>query len=188
MSVHMMIEGAHGGFTTRLRAHMDLLELTDAIKKLFNVDGVQRLGDALKDCVLNDDVPKFDAFVQLVDGDLSQDWLQKVYQYYLADRKEKKQDYTPKCLAELLAAFTDGDDCVDLCAGSGALTIQAWVLNPNRKFELYEADDAVVPFLLFNLAVRNIDATVYVGDALLGEVCESFAVKKRGKYGLVSRL
>lgn len=169
---------------------MELLELTVKIKDIFNVDDLSKLGDALKDCVLNHDVEKFDAFVALV-GDLSQDWLQKVYQYYLADRKEKKQDYTPKCLAELLAAFTDGDDVVDLCAGSGALTIQAWARDtrsPNRKFELYEADDAVVPFLLFNLAVRNIGATVYVGDALMGEVRETFVVKKRGKYGLVSRL
>jgi type I restriction enzyme M protein len=23
------------------------------------------------------------------------DWMQKIYQYYLADRQEKKQDYTP---------------------------------------------------------------------------------------------
>lgn len=170
---------------------MELLELTKKIKDIFNVDDLSKLGDSLKRCVEDNDKSVFDAFVQLVDGDLSQDWLQKVYQYYLADRKEKKQDYTPKCLAELLAAFTDGDDVVDLCAGSGALTIQAWARdtnNPNRKFELYEADDAVVPFLLFNLAVRNIGATVYVGDALMGEFRETFVVTKRGKYGMVSRL
>ena len=166
---------------------MELLKLTQKIKVLFGVDTAD-LGDSLKRCVEDNDESVFDAFVQLVDGDLSQDWLQKVFQYYLADRKEKKQDYTPKCLAELLAAFADGDDCVDLCAGSGALTIQAWVLNPNRKFVLYEADDAVVPFLLFNLAVRNIGATVYVGDALMGEVRETYAVKKGDRYGVVARL
>lgn len=110
---------------------------------------------------LNDEERK-DAFCEMVGGDLSKDWLQMVYQYYLADRKEKKQDYTPKSIAKLMEMLVGAtESCIDLCAGSGALAIQKWIENPNQEFVLYEADTNVIPYLLFNLSVRNISATVF---------------------------
>lgn len=146
---------------------MELYELTQKVKDLFEVDELDKLGPALQDCALNNGADKMDRFVELVGGDLSVDWLQKIFQYNLADRSGKKQDFTPKCLAEFLSVLVgDSDVVVDMCAGSGALTIQRWMQNPDQKFELYEIDRTVVPFLLFNLAVRNIDAEVFVGDVL----------------------
>ena len=50
-----------------------------------------------------------------------------IFQYYFADRKEKMQDYTPKSLAVAVAELSKTENekiCLDLCAGSGALTIQ----------------------------------------------------------------
>ena len=168
---------------------MELLELTQKIKELFDVDDLADLGPALKNVVMNADEATMDKFVELVGGDLEIDWLQKVYQYYLADRKDKKQDYTPKCLAEFLSLLVGiTDTVVDLCAGSGALAIQHWARNKDQKFVLYEIDAGVVPFLLFNLAVRNINATVYVGDALAEEYDNILQVRKGVKYGRVSRL
>ena len=70
---------------------MELKELTDRALELFGVDNPDNLGSALMESVSNTD--KLKAFCDLVGGDLSIDWLQMIYQYYLADRKEKKQDY-----------------------------------------------------------------------------------------------
>lgn len=168
---------------------MELYELTQKVKELFEIDGLEQLGLRLMDCALNNDVERMDRFVDLVDGDLSVDWLQKVYQYHLADRRDKKQDFTPACLAELLSELIGGADAVvDMCAGSGALTIQRWVQNPDQEFELYEIDGSVVPFLLFNLAVRNIRAAVNVGDVLSDEFQEFYQVVKGEKYGRVARV
>lgn len=168
---------------------MELYELTQKVKELFEIDGLEKLGPALMNCALNNDVEKMDRFVDLVGGDLSVDWLQKIYQYNLADRKEKKQDFTPACLAELLSALIgEADAVVDMCAGSGALTIQRWVQNPDQEFELYEIDASVVPFLLFNLSVRNIRAAVNVGDVLSDEFQEFYQVVKGEKYGRVARV
>lgn len=163
---------------------MELLELTNKTKEIFGIDDVGKLGDALKANLNNFDV--YDQFVALVD-DLDKDWLQMIYQYYQADRKEKKQDFTPKCLAEFLSMLVgEAEICVDMCAGSGALTIQRWTHNRDQKFRLIEIDDAVIPYLLFNLAIRNIQAEVLVGSALDNDFREVYDVVKGEKYASVS--
>ena len=73
---------------------MELKELCEKTLEIFKVKSVDDLGESLmKSCVEND-IEKFDAFAGLV-GDLNVDWLQKIFQYYQADREEKMQDYTP---------------------------------------------------------------------------------------------
>ena len=67
---------------------MDLKELTDRTFELFGVENADDLGSALLENIDNTD--KLKAFYDLVGGDLSVDWMQMIYQYYLADRKEKK--------------------------------------------------------------------------------------------------
>lgn len=165
---------------------MELLELTNSLKELFVVDGPDKLGQALLECALNANVEQYDAYCALVENDLNTDYLQAVYQYYCADRKGKKQDYTPACIADLVSAMTcDSETIVDMCAGSGALTIQRWKNKPDAKFFLYELDENVIPFMLFNLAVRNIDASVFVGDVLCDETELRYKVYQGEKYGRV---
>jgi len=85
-----------------------------------------------------------------------------VYQYYLADRDEKKQDFTPAFLSLLLGELLDNsNDTIDMCAGSGALIIQSWAKSPDKHYTAYEVDENVLPFLIFNLTVRNLDFTEY---------------------------
>lgn len=124
-------------------------------------------------------------------NDLSVDWLQKIFQYYEADRKEKMQDYTPLTLARFVGKLTETDheqSVYDLCAGSGALTIQKWNLNHDLHFVCYECDKKVIPLLLFNLAVRNIDALVINGDALQDETFTRYTVKHGERYGMVTEI
>lgn len=148
---------------------MELLEFKEKFVELIGTDD---LTAGVRDVLLSDrkdDV--LSQYVELVDGDLETDNLQKIYQYYLADRGEKSQDFTPKSIAKLCARLTrtNGDTVLDLCAGSGALTIQKAVDSPNKLFICEELDDAVIPFLLFNLAVRNLRALVIQRDVLTDE-------------------
>lgn len=161
---------------------MELSELKTKVLEIFEITEVKDLGSAL---VKNlDNCEKMQAFEEVVNGDLSKDWLQKIYQYHEADRKEKKQDYTPASLGKLLAKLSgNGDTVIDLCAGSGALTIQKWNENHNQRFLLYELDENVIPYLLYNLAIRNIEATVMRADVLKNEVYESWEIRKGEKYG-----
>lgn len=84
---------------------------------------------------------------------------------------------------------TDHEQSVyDLCAGSGALTIQKWNLNHDLHFICYEYDKKVIPLLMFNLAVRNIDALVINGDVLQDETFARYMIKHGDKYGMVTEI
>lgn len=145
--------------------------------KMFNVSSDNELGQNLMECVLQNNKTLQNEFIEMV-GDLSVDWLQMIFQYYQADRKEKKQDYTPKTMAKLLAVLIgDTDRCVDLCAGSGALTIQKWNVNHETFFILYEFDENVIPYLLFNMAIRKINCIVYHADVLQMEIFNTYELK-----------
>nr|DAR22530.1 MAG TPA: N-6 DNA Methylase [Caudoviricetes sp.]DAS35247.1 MAG TPA: N-6 DNA Methylase [Caudoviricetes sp.] len=161
---------------------MELSDLKSKVLEIFEVVEVKDLGSALMKNL--DNYEKMRAFEEVVNGDLSKDWLQKIYQYHEADRKEKKQDYTPASLGKLLAKLSgNGDTVIDLCAGSGALTIQKWNENHNQRFLLYELDENVIPYLLYNLAIRNIGSTVVRADTLKSEAYESWEVRKGERYG-----
>lgn len=170
--------------------YIDALELKSLYEKvldLFDVPDAEKLGKALMHCVETNDASTYDSFYELTDGDLTKDWLQMVYQYYCADRKDKKQDFTPKCLAQFLSRLIgESAETIDLCAGSGALTIQRWIDNPDTVFTLYEIDDKVIPYLLFNLAIRNISATVHQSDVLEDKTVKSWRVRKGDRFGEVS--
>ena len=163
---------------------MDLTELLNKTLELLNVKNANEITEKLFDVVKDNINDIYEKFSELVSNDLSKDWLQQIYQYYLADRKEKKQDYTPVSLARLTGMLAgESEQVIDMCAGSGALTIQMWNLNHNAKFELYELDENVIPFLLFNMAVRNIECIVYHADILSEEIFNTFKIKKGIRFG-----
>lgn len=165
---------------------MELKELTEKTIQLFNITSPEQLGDALLSACYDED--KLDAFCDLIDHDLSVDWLQKIYQYYLADRDEKKQDYTPASVAQFMGLLAgNSDKVVDLCAGSGALIIQKWNQTPNTEFTAIEYDENVIPFLIFNLVIRNIRCDVFHKDALTDdEPTNKWFVRKGDKYGYIT--
>ena len=130
------------------------------------------------------------AYVDMVDGDLTTDNLQKIFQYYYADRKDKCQDYTPKSIAKLCASATETSGLVayDLCAGSGALTIQKWAQNPSKTFICEELDERVIPLLLFNMAVRNMSGYVIHRNALTLEPFECFWLVSDERFSTITRV
>lgn len=165
---------------------MELKELTDRTLELFGVDNPDNLGPALMESVGNTD--KLKAFCDLVGGDLSVDWMQMIYQYHLADRKEKKQDYTPKSLARFMGMLAGDDETtVDMCAGSGALIIQKWNQNHDLEFKAIEIDGNVIPFLLFNMVLRNIRCDICQMDALADEEPTKMWTAEKGEvFGCIT--
>lgn len=160
----------------------ELTELCTKIMRIFGVENINDLKNKFSESVISNDFEKYNLFCETVNDNLSVDWLQKIFEYYEADRKVKKQDYTPKSLAKLVAKIANDNEIIDMCAGSGALTIQNWNQNKNCNFKLYELDENVIPYLLFNLAVRNIDAYVYHSNVLTQEVFHVYKLKSQEKY------
>ena len=128
-------------------------------------------------------------YYKLMGGDLSTDELQKIFQYYYADRKGKMQDYTPASLAKLcaVATNTNGNVVYDLCAGSGALTIQKWAQNPQKTFICEELDERVIPLLLFNMAVRNMSGWIINRNALTMETKVVYRLESGKSFSTIKK-
>ena len=117
--------------------------------------------------------------IAVIYGDRQLDQFRDFFQEEGADRKKLKQDYTPDCVAELLARVSvSGKSLADICAGTGSLTIQYLNYHPDVEFVRCEEFSAkVIPFLLINLAIRKIDAEVIHGDSLTRERFAVYAIK-----------
>jgi len=169
---------------------MELKELYKNILSSFDAEDVSDFSQKLFNSVMDGQTTAFEKYLPLC-PDFETDYLQKIWQFYEADRKEKKQDYTPACLGELLSAVIgNGKNGViyDCCAGSGALTIQRWLKNKNNKFICEELDERIIPFLLFNLAVRNIEGYVIHGNALEQKRYKIFQLTKGDNYSIVKEI
>lgn len=169
---------------------MELTQLTTKFKELLKIEDVieapQKIMEILFSCS-SDVLEEWHTFCP----DLSSDSLQPIFQYYMADRKEKKQDYTPKTLAKAICVLADVQNAhtvYDMCAGSGALTIQAWNINPECHFICQEFDKHVIPFLLFNLMLRNVNATVIHGDVLGEEQFKAYIIRHSEKFSTVAEV
>lgn len=160
---------------------MELLEFKNKILNLCEVSEIKDIGEILLNVVLKHNIDFFDKYNSIIDD--SKDWLQALWQYYEADRQEKKQDYTPKSLCKLVSALAGNCKTIyDCCGGSGALTIQ---MIKNHKIEnvyVEELDEKVIPFLLFNLCLNNANGYVINGDVLTCEQFKCYEFTKGEKY------
>jgi len=169
---------------------MELKELYNNILSAFDAEDVADFSAKLFDSMMGGQTTTFEKYIPLC-PDFETDYLQKIWQFYEADRKEKKQDYTPACLGELLSAVIGNSEngvVYDCCAGSGALTIQHWLKNKNNKFICEELDERIIPFLLFNLAVRNIQGYVIHGNALEQKRFNIFQLTKGDNFSTVKEV
>jgi type I restriction-modification system DNA methylase subunit len=133
----------------------------------------------------------FMKFLELFKYDVSYDWFHEYFQEEHADRKNKKQDFTPRSvttlLAELIGNETDGT-FYEGCAGTGGITIAAW--NHDRMqhspfdykpswyvYTCEELSDRALPFLLFNVMIRGMNAVIVHCDVLTRESYGAFFVQ-----------
>lgn len=153
------------------------------INELIGVEESYKASDKLMKLLFEKDerINLFKSFLE-IEKDDSYDWFHAYFQEEHADRKVKKQDFTPNAVSEILSKLVGaGSSTMDVAAGTGGITIQKWLLD--RKSVFYfdykpsmffynceELSDRAIPFLLFNLAIRGMNATVLHGDLLSREV------------------
>lgn len=134
----------------------------------------------------------FRQFLELFDYDVDFDWFHEYFQEEHADRKTKKQDFTPQSVAtlltELVGKMGGSTETYEPCAGTGGITITKW--NRDRRqhlpWDYYPSDycytceelsDRAIPFLLFNLLIRGMNAIVVHCDVLTREAYGVFFVQ-----------
>lgn len=149
---------------------------------IFKVNDLRLLPEAILPVVLSNSEERDILYRELIEingFDMSYDWFQQIYEEDQSDRKYKKQDFTPRSVADIcssLSGATDGST-YEPTAGSGSLLISDWwrkasahtpfEFYPSRNpIECWEISDRSIPILLLNLSIRGIVGIVHHGDVL----------------------
>lgn len=134
----------------------------------------------------------FSQFLELFHYDVTFDWFHEYFQEEQADRKGKKQDFTPQSVAKLLSDLVSSSSSegtfYEPTVGTGGITITKWnddryKTNPidyrpsDYLYHVEELSERAIPFLLFNLIIRGMNATVIHGDVLSREAYGVFFVQ-----------
>lgn len=144
-----------------------------------------------------------------IDTNLEYDWFHEYFEAEQAERKSKKQDFTPNSVARLANAITSEPrqtDYYEMAAGTGGMMITRWAYNVKEDpaftgkikstmaddiltssiftysprtywYHLEELSDRAIPFLLFNAAIRGINAVIIQCDSLDRKAKRAFYVK-----------
>lgn len=155
---------------------------TDKINELLSIDDIFKAPDTLIK-ILFDKKKREQLFHNFLkyETDVSFDWFNHYFQDEAADRKNKKQDFTPLSVGKLLSQLVDTEYLdgitADICAGTGSLLISKWD-NDRKKSNIFtyypsdylyqaeELSDRAIPFLLFNCMIRGMNAIVVHCDVL----------------------
>lgn len=162
----------------------------ETINNLIGIDESYKAPIKLQ-TILNDSSKRVELFNQFLnkESDLSFDWFTDYFQEEHSDRKNKKQDFTPDGIVKLVSSLLGNFKInADICAGTGGLTIKRWSENHNGKFYCEEFSDRAIPFLLFNLMIRNIDAVVFHGDSLARSVKHIYKLTKGVKFSSLEEI
>ena len=117
---------------------------------------------------------------------LDHDWFTQYFEEEHANKSKMAQDFTPRGVSDLLSYIIgEAEKVADVCSGTGGLTIAQWSKNKNTRFYCYELSERAIPLLLFNLAIRNIEAQVVRMDILTGERFQTWEVVKGNIYGRI---
>lgn len=121
----------------------------------------------------------YHAFLDVWADEIGRDWFHEFYEDENAERKKNKQDFTPPCVSALVSELVgyDGRVAYEPSAGTGGMLIARWDAVRRRYhpfdyrphmqwFVAEDMSDRAMPFLLFNLSIRGINANVLHIDTL----------------------
>lgn len=166
---------------------MELLEFKSKVFEILDCKETSEIGSKLLKAVIENNSTISERFKTILSDD--KDWLQALWQYYEADRTEKKQDCTPKSLCKLVSALAGECKSVyDCCGGSGALSLEMIRKHNVDDVFIEELDENVIPFLLFNLSLLNASGYVFNRNALTKETTKAYRLSKGEKYSIVSEI
>lgn len=166
---------------------------TSELYTIFHIEDLKDLPQAVM-LLLEGNREKRDAvYRQLIamnSYDLSYDWFQSLYEAELSERRQKKQDFTPRELGMLCSELTGQHGSLhEPTAGNGGIIIADWWQRCRKHLPwehfpsqhmvtCWELSSRALPLLL-NLSIRGIMGYVYHGDVLEGAVKQKYILLNR---------
>ncbi|GBD74087.1 hypothetical protein TEHN7126_2342 [Tetragenococcus halophilus subsp. halophilus] len=160
---------------------------TERINELLGITESYQAPQVMLDYML-DDKKREELFQQFLkeETDLTYEWFHNYFEEEHADRKKKKQDFTPDQVSKLCAMLIgDSDNYFEAAAGTGGMLIQAWNVNSDRCFIVEELSERSIPFLLFNMSIRGINGIVRHGDSLKQEFKTGYELINNGNFSII---
>lgn len=176
----------------------------NTVNKILNIDDAYKAPDTLLALMLNKTQREniFKKFLN-ISTDLSFDWFHEYFEDEQAERKSKKQDFTPDSIATLLNKLTDNTTgyYYEPTAGTGGILITRWwqdclndpvgtknntnipgisffTYDPRRYwYQVEELSDRAVPFLIFNMAIRGMNGVAIQCDSLSREAKNAYFIR-----------
>lgn len=162
------------------------------VNEILDIDDAFKAPTKLMELMMDDDkrVETFKKSLE-VSTDMSFDWFHEYFEDEQAERKTKKQDFTPDSVSTLLQALVGerSGSYYEPAAGTGGLMIKRWVqdratdpVTDNGKrpswmsiltydprhywYQVEEMSDRALPFLLFNMSIRGMNGVAVQCDSL----------------------
>lgn len=147
---------------------------------LIGIKESYEMPERLMEILTGESVREFYEKMLTMDIDLSKDVLRDYFQEEHGDRGKLKQDYTPDCVCELVRRLSgDGKDVLDVCAGTGALSIACSTGGLHRAEEV---STRALPVLLLNFGIRGYHGEVALRDVLTGEDEKVYEMQSCGEF------
>lgn len=165
---------------------------SEKINSILNIKESYKAPDTLMEILFDKQRREatFIRFLNEITRDLSFDVFHEYFEDEHADRKNKKQDFTPECVSQLLSKLVKNNvnTIYEPTAGTGGLIISKWndirikdgifKFEPNNYlFVCEDLSDRSIPFLLFNLCIRGMNAIVIHGDVLTRQCYGVFLIQ-----------
>lgn len=163
---------------------------SEDINKILQIKESFKLPEKLMSILLNAEErgEVFQKFLDL-ETDLSFDWFTNYFQEQHSNRDNMMQDFTPEELTNLLPSLAkDFKTVVDVCAGTGGLSIACWNKNHDAEFYCEELSERALPLLLFNMSIRNITGYIVNKDVLSNEVFAVYKLTKSERFSDITTL
>ena len=161
----------------------------DQINKIIGIRESFKLPEKMM-AILSDEDQKnrmFDRFMAIGES-LDHDWFTEYFEEEHSNKSKMAQDFTPQSVTKMIGDMAGSfDSCSDVAAGTGGITIGLWQKNKDARYNCYEISERAIPLLIFNLAIRNMNASVTRIDILTGEIFEHYEIAPGKKYSSVIR-
>lgn len=164
------------------------------VSKIFDLEDINDLPSAIMHLLEGDLERRNEVYRELIrlnGNDMSYDWFQKLYEFELAESKQKGQFFTPASLGFLCSALTGQSGHIhEPTAGNGSMIIADWQQRRNKvaPWDYFPSQNMVtcwdlsarsIPILLLNLSIRGVMGYVYHGDVLTMEVKQKYILLNR---------
>ena len=178
------------------------------VNALLDIDESYKVPERMLQLMLDNTqrVRTFKSFLQ-ISTKLDFDWFHEYFEDEQAERKSKKQDFTPAGIAKLMSKLVNPNAGVyyEPAAGTGGILITRWnqdrindpiglqgnkkILEKNPGISLFtydprnywyqaeEMSDRAIPFLIFNMAIRGMNGVAVQCDSLSRDAKEAYFIR-----------